>query len=154
MPERPAGDLTRGSTTPHPAKPDEPPPPKASLSRVGGTEGGGGTFVVGLLLLAIGGWLFVGNLHVSSFMWGKLPGGLGLGAVFLPLFVGLALLFFDGGSKLGWIAVAIAVGMLFVGVFSSLKIWFRPTTLTRTLMMLGSLAAGLGLIAKSLRPRA
>lgn len=145
MSERPPGHLT------------DRPRPSAGGRRpgdVGGTQGGGKEFALGLVLLAVGGWLFVANLQVSSFMWGRLPGGLSLGVVFLPLFVGIALLFFDARSKLGWLAVTIAVALLFVGVFSSLKVWFRPTSLARTLGMLGSLAAGLGLVARALRPHA
>lgn len=152
MPERPPGDLS-GRSAPSPRTPPTG-RPNRRLDNVGGTSGGGGEFVLGLALLALGGWLFIGNMQVSSFMWGRLPGGISLGLVFLPLFVGVALLFFDARSKLGWLAVTLAIALLFVGVFSSLKVWFRPTSLTRTLGMLGALAAGIGLVARALRPRA
>ena len=37
------------------------------------------------------------------------------------------------------------------GIIANLQIFFRPTSLFNTLVMLGMLAAGLGLVARSLR---
>jgi hypothetical protein len=43
------------------------------------------------------------------------------------------------------------VVIILVGILTNLEIYFRPTSLFNTLMMLMLLAGGLGLIARALR---
>ena len=69
----------------------------------------------------------------------------------IPLLVGVGLLFFDGRSKVGWFLTAAGALIILLGILTNLTIFFRPTSLFNTLMMLGLLAAGLGLIARSVR---
>jgi uncharacterized protein len=42
--------------------------------------------------------------------------------------------------------------IILAGILMNLRIYFQPTSLFNTLMMLGLLAAGVGLIIKSIRP--
>jgi uncharacterized protein len=44
--------------------------------------------------------------------------------------------------------------IIFAGVLVNLQIYFRPTSLYNTIVMLVLLAGGLGLVARSLRPYA
>jgi uncharacterized protein len=122
----------------------------------GGTPGGVGTFVAGMLLSAVGGYLVLNQVQVtSSFtffgLWGLgRPAGFGL--TMLPMLIGVGVLFFDGKSKLGWILTVGGALTILAAVLMSLSIHWETTSLFNTLLMFGMLAAGLGLVARSLRP--
>ncbi len=70
----------------------------------------------------------------------------------LPLLAGIALLFFNGRAVAGWLLVFAGTVIVFAGILANLRIYFEPTSLFTTVLMLGLLAGGLGLIARSLRP--
>jgi len=121
----------------------------------GGTPGGVGTFFLGLLLVVVGGYLVLNQVQVSSSfsffgLWGwNRPAGFGL--TMLPLLIGVGVLFFDGKSKVGWILAIGGFLTILAAVLMSLSIYWAPTSLFNTLFMFGMLAAGMGLIARSLR---
>jgi hypothetical protein len=71
----------------------------------------------------------------------------------LPMVAGVGVLFFDGSSRLGWVLTLGGALIILVGVIMNLRIYFAPTSLFNTVLMLVMLAGGLGLIARSLRPR-
>ena len=74
-----------------------------------------------------------------------------LGLSLLPFMLGVGLLFFKGRSVLGWLLLIAGLTIIAAGIISNLHIYFRPTSLFNTLVMLGLLSAGIGLIARSLR---
>jgi hypothetical protein len=128
--------------------------PGADKSRgAGGTPGGLGEFFTGLALAAGGGYLLMNQVTVTSGFW-QLWGYNAFGISLIPLLIGIALLFFDGRSKLGWLLTAFGALVILLGIISNLTIFFRPTSLFNTLIILALLAAGLGLIARSLRAKA
>lgn len=118
----------------------------------GGTSGGLGEFVGGLALLGLGAYLLLGRVTVHTSFWHLAGGGSAFGISVLPMMIGIALLFFSGKSTLGWVLTVAGFGAVVVGVIANMDIYFQPTSLTITLIMLGMMAAGLGLIVKSLRP--
>ena len=61
------------------------------------------------------------------------------------------LLFFNGKSFLGWLLTAVGAVIILAGVLMHMDIYFRQTSLFNTLVMLGLLFGGLGLVARSLR---
>jgi len=75
----------------------------------------------------------------------------GFGLTMLPLLIGVGVLFFDGKSKLGWILSVGGLLTILAAVLMSLSIHWEPTSLFNTLLMFGLLAAGMGLVARSLR---
>jgi hypothetical protein len=99
-----------------------------------------------------GGYLLLNQVTVTSGFW-QLWGYNAFGISLIPLLIGIALLFFDGRSKLGWVLTAGGALIILLGILTNLTIFFRPTSLFNTLIMLGLLAAGFGLIARSLRTR-
>jgi uncharacterized protein len=117
----------------------------------GGTEGGIGQFFLGLAMAVAGGWLLTNQVTVTSGFWGYF-GQNTFGLSLLPLVLGIGLLFFDGKSVLGWLLTVAGAAIIFVGILVNLRIYFQPTTLFNTLMMLILLAGGLGLVARALRP--
>ncbi|MEP6653933.1 MAG: hypothetical protein ABJA82_11265 [Myxococcales bacterium] len=118
----------------------------------GGTAGGVGEFVVGLALVGIGAYLLLGRVVVHTSFWHLAGGGSAFGVTLIPLLIGVALLFFSGKSVLGWVLTIAGFGAIVVGVIANMDIYFQPTSLMTTLIMLVMMAAGLGLIIKSLRP--
>ena len=116
----------------------------------GGTPGGLGVFVAGLLMVAAGGYLLLNQVQVTTSYWSF--GGTGsFGLSLLPVLAGIAFLFFDGRSLIGWLLTAIGAVIILAGVLMHLEIYFRQTSLFNTLVILGLLFGGLGLVARSLR---
>jgi hypothetical protein len=116
----------------------------------GGTTGGIGQFLFGLGMAVAGAWLLTNQVQVTSggwVVWGHNAFGLSL----IPLIVGIGLLFFNGRSIVGWLLTFAGAVIVFVGILTNLDIYFRPTSLFNTLLMLVLLAGGIGLIARSLR---
>jgi uncharacterized protein len=116
----------------------------------GGTPGGIGEFLLGAALVVAGGWLLTNQVTVSSGYW-QLWGQSAFGLSLLPLLLGIGLLFFDGRSVWGWLLTAAGAVIIVTGIIVNLQVYFRPTSLFNTLVMLGLLAAGVGLVFRSLR---
>ena len=123
------------------------------MKGAGGTEGGVGQFFLGLLMAVGGAYLLTSQVSVSSGFWGWF-GPQTFGLTLLPLVFGIGLLFFDGRSRAGWLLTAAGAVIIFLGILMNLRIYFEPTSLFNTLIMLVLLAGGLGLVARSLKPYA
>ncbi len=121
------------------------------MKGAGGTEGGIGQFFLGLAMAAGGGYLLTSQVTVSSGFWSWF-GPHTFGFSLLPLVVGAGLLFFDGRSRVGWALTVAGAAIIFLGILMNLRIYFEPTSLFNTLIMLVLLAGGLGLLARSLKP--
>ncbi len=121
-----------------------------SISGAGGTPGGVGQFLVGVVLAVVGGWLLMNQVTVTSGIW-TLWGHNSFGLSLVPFIGGVALLFFNGKSGMGWLLTLAGLAIVLAGVIANLQIYFRPTSLFNTLMMLVLLFGGIGLIARSLR---
>jgi uncharacterized protein len=120
------------------------------MQGAGGTEGGIGTFLIGFVMAIAGGWLLTNQVTVTTGYW-QLWGHNGFGLSLIPLVIGIALLFFNGRSIAGWLLTIAGAVIIFVGILTNLDIYFRPTSLFNTILMLVLLAGGIGLIARSLR---
>jgi hypothetical protein len=116
----------------------------------GGTSGGIGVFFVGFAMIVVGGYLLLTRVTVGSGMW-VLWGYNAFGLSLLPLLVGIGWLFFDGRSVGGWILTACGALIILAGIIANLRIYFAPTSLFDTLVILGLLAGGIGVVARSLR---
>lgn len=116
----------------------------------GGTPGGLGEFFGGLALVIGGGYLMLNQVTVTSGFW-QFFGYNAFGLSLIPLLLGIAALFYHGKSVVGWLLTGAGALIILLGVITQLQIFFRPTSLFNTLLMLGALAAGLGLIVRSLR---
>ena len=120
------------------------------MKGAGGTSGGIGTFVVGFVMAVAGGWLITNQVTVASGFWSWF-GPHTFGLSLLPLAVGAGWLFFDGKSPVGWVLAVAGATIILVGIIANLHIYFEPTSLFNTVVMLVLLAGGLGLMARALR---
>jgi len=121
------------------------------MTGAGGTNGGVGTFLAGAAMVVTGGYVLLTRVSVSSGGW-LFYGYNAFGLSLVPLLVGIGVLFYNGRSVLGWVLAAAGALIVLTGIIANLHIYFQPTSLFDTLMMLGLLAGGLGLVARSLQP--
>jgi hypothetical protein len=120
------------------------------MKGAGGTSGGIGVFFAGAAMVVAGGYLLLARVSVVSggwFFYGYNAFGLSL----FPLLIGIGMLFYNGRSVAGWLLTGAGALIIIVGIIANLHIYFQPTSLFDTLMMLGLLAAGIGLVARSLQ---
>ena len=118
----------------------------------GGTPGGVGEFLTGAAMTVGGGYLLLNQVTVSSGYW-QLWGQSAFGFSLIPLLMGIAILFFNGRSVVGWLLTGAGGVIILTGIITNLQIFFRPTSLFNTLVILVLLFGGIGLVARSLRAR-
>jgi hypothetical protein len=117
----------------------------------GGTPGGVGEFLLGLGMAVAGGYMLTERVTVTSGYW-SLWGHSAFGLSLLPLVIGIGLLFYNGRSIAGWLLTFSGAVIILAGIITNLQIYFQPTSLFGTVVMLVLLAGGIGLVARSLRP--
>jgi hypothetical protein len=116
----------------------------------GGTPGGVGQFFLGLAMAVVGGYLLLNQVQVTTSFWNFGRYG-GFGLTLLPLLIGVAFLFYDGKSVIGWLLTGLGAAIILASILMNMDIYFRSTSLFNTLVMLGLLFGGLGVLARSLR---
>ncbi|CAN5572303.1 hypothetical protein BH10ACI2_BH10ACI2_17850 [soil metagenome] len=118
------------------------------LKKPGGTSGGVLEFFVGLAMTISGGYMLISRVIVTSGFWNW--GGYNtFGLSLVPLIFGIAFVFFNGRSMVGWILVFASVVIIGSGILMNLQIYFQPTSLFNTIIMLVLFAGGLGLIGRA-----
>ena len=125
------------------------------IRNVGGTPGGTRTFLLGIILVAIGGYLLFNQVQVHGgyWRWGGFGGyGSNFGITLIPLLLGIGILFVNGKSLVGRVLVGVGSLVILVGIIANLDIHFRQTSLFNTLLMLICLVAGIGLVVRSVMP--
>lgn len=116
----------------------------------GGTSGGLIEFFIGLGMAVAGAYLLTNQVTVTSSFW-SLYGYNTFGLTLIPLTFGIGILFFNGKSILGWILLFVGIIIIATGILMNLTVYFQPTSLFNTIMMLVLLAGGIGLIAKAIK---
>lgn len=130
----------------------------SSRSGPGGTAGGLKAFIIGSIMTISGGYMLTNQVQVrTSGFWSHrygLFGGFGVtpfGATLVPFLIGIALLFYNGKSKPGWFLTGGSLLAILVGIITNLELYFQPTSLYVTLIMLVLFIGGIALVARSLR---
>ena len=122
-----------------------------TIRDVGGTSGGLGMFLLGLAMACIGGFLITDKVTIVGSYW-SFWGGSSFGITLLPMLFGVAILFWNGKSVIGWLLTVAGALFIFAGIIANMHIYFQATSLFNTMVMLILLVGGLSLIARSLRP--
>lgn len=122
-----------------------------SFSDVGGTPGGLGQFLIGLVMACLGAYLLTNQVMVVSSYW-NFYGTNTFGVTLIPMLFGVGVLFWNGRSLIGWLLTLAGALFILAGVIANMHIYFQPTSLFNTIMMLVLLVGGLGLIARALLP--
>jgi len=97
-----------------------------------------------------GAYLLTSQVTVTSGFW-AFWGYNSFGLSLVPLIAGVGMIFFNGRSIAGWILTLAGLVIILAGILANLHIYFQPTSLFNTIVMLVLLAGGLGLIARSVR---
>ncbi len=125
------------------------------IHNAGGTPGGARTFLLGLVMTVIGGYLLLDHVQVYGgfWRWGGIGGyGSSFGITLIPLLLGIAILFVNGRSLAGRLLVGGGTLVIVVGIIANLDIHFRQTSLFNTLVMLILLVGGIGLVVRAVMP--
>jgi len=102
-------------------------------------------------MACLGGYFLANQVSVVGSYW-SFYGANTFGITLVPMLLGVGILFWNGRSLAGWIVTAAGALFILAGVIANMSIYFRPTSLFNTLVMLILLVGGLGLIARALRP--
>jgi len=121
-----------------------------TISGAGGTPGGVGQFLFGFALAVVGGWMLLNQVSVTGGFY-SFRGYNAFGISLIPFILGVGLLFFNGRSVIGWLLLIAGLLIVLAGVLVNMQIYFRPTSLFNTLVMLTLLFGGIGLIARALK---
>jgi hypothetical protein len=123
-----------------------------SISDAGGTPGGLGQFLLGFLMVCVGGYLITNQVKVVGSYW-SFYGGNTFGVTLVPMLFGVGIVFWNGRSVVGWLLTVAGALFILAGVIANMHIFFQPASLFETLVMLVLLVGGLGLIARAVFPR-
>lgn len=131
----------------------------------GGTTGGIGAFFTGLAMMGVGFYLLLSKIMVvSSFMSGaplyRFSGVQGIpfsfqvtsGMIFIPMIIGIMMVFYNGRSILGWALFVISLGAMIAGVITSLSIRMQSMSAIDAIIIFVLAFGGLGMFLRSLRP--
>lgn len=116
----------------------------------GGTPGGLPQFFIGLALAAAGAYLLTQQVTVQTGHW-TIAGYNAFGISLIPFILGIGMLFFDGRSRVGFLLLFLGIVVIAAGILMNLSIYFQPTSLFNTLIMIGMTAAGIGLVLRALK---
>jgi hypothetical protein len=121
------------------------------IGDVGGTPGGLGYFVFGFIITCLGGYFLANQVTVVGSYW-SFYGANTFGLTLVPMLLGVGILFWNGRNMVGWLLTAAGALFILAGVIANMHIYFQPTSLFNTLVMLILFVGGLGLIARALKP--
>src|SRR5215471_17587741 len=102
-------------------------------------------------MTCVGGYLLTNQVMVAGSYW-NFYGNNTFGITLVPMLLGVGILFWNGRSVAGWLLTVAGALFILAGVIANMHIYFRPTSLFNTLVMLVLLVGGLGLIARALLP--
>ena len=128
-----------------------------AIHGAGGTSGGTTRFVLGIALFVAGIYLLLKNIYVQNNVgFGNAMYALGgfsvtSGMLLIPFVIGVSMLFFNYKNIIGWVLAVGAIGLIIVGVITSIHFTLAGITAFDILIILVIIAGGLGLFLSSFR---
>ena len=96
-----------------------------SWGDVGGTPGGLGHFLIGFVMVCMGGYFLANQVSVVGSYW-SFYGANTFGITLVPMLLGVGILFWNGRSLVGWILAAAGALFILAGVIASISIFDPP----------------------------
>ena len=125
----------------------------------GGTPGGEGAFLLGLVMMIGGAYLLLRGIIVRpQFGLGNMLysfGGVGIttGMILIPFMFGVGFIFYNSKNWLGWLLAGGSLIAIVFGVIASLQIQMSVMSVFDLLVILVLLVGGIGLFLRSLGSR-
>ncbi len=125
----------------------------------GGTDGGTGTFLIGLIMMVGGGYLLLNGIVVRpNFGIGSRVFGLGgvtitSGMVLIPFMFGVGMIFYNSRNWFGWGLAGASLVALVFGVIANMTMELSRMSAFDLIVILVLFVGGLGLFLRSLRAR-
>ncbi|ARU58636.1 MAG: hypothetical protein MI864_09995 [Pseudomonadales bacterium] len=127
----------------------------------GGTSGGIGQFIIGLIMMCGGFYLLLNSIVVTSsfgmgmrlYSFSALGGTMGIttGMVMIPFMIGIGLVFYNAKNIIGWILTLGSITALIFGVISSIHFSMRSMSAFDLITILVLAIGGIGLFLRSLK---
>lgn len=123
----------------------------------GGTDGGTGSFLIGVIMMIGGGYLLLDGIVVRpNFGIGSRVFGIGgvsitSGMVLIPFMFGVGMIFYNSRNWLGWGIAGAAMVALVFGVIANMTLQLERMSAFDLIVILVLLVGGIGLFLRSLR---
>jgi len=123
----------------------------------GGTNGGSGRFLIGLIMLCGGLYLLFNSINVhSNYGFSARLYSVGgyrvtSGMVMIPFMFGIGMVFYNARNYLGWLLAGGSLVALVFGVISSIQFTFQSMSAFDLIVILVLSVGGLGLFLSSLK---
>lgn len=123
----------------------------------GGTDGGTGGFLIGVIMMIGGGYLLLDGIVVRpNFGIGSRVFGIGgvsitSGMVLIPFMFGVGMIFYNSRNWLGWGIVGASLVALVFGVIANMTLQLERMSAFDLIIILVLLVGGIGLFLRSLR---
>ena len=123
----------------------------------GGSDGGVGSFIIGLAMMIGGGYLLLNGMIVRpNFGLGARVFGIGgvsitSGMVLIPFMFGVGMIFYNARNWVGWILAGGSLLALIFGVIANMTIQMTRMSGFDLIVILVLLVGGIGLFLRSLR---
>ncbi|MFT5172266.1 MAG: hypothetical protein ACI8W7_000430 [Gammaproteobacteria bacterium] len=130
---------------------------EAAMRGAGGTEGGFGTFFLGLMMMCGGFYLLFNSIIVNAHfgvgvrLYGVGNFGITSGMIMIPFLIGVGLLFYNSANIVGWVLSLGSLVALMFGALSLINFSFRTMSAFDLIVILVLSFGGLGLFLRSLR---
>ena len=123
----------------------------------GGSDGGTGTFLIGLIMMVGGAYLLLNGIVVRpNFGFGARVFGIGgvpitSGMILIPFMFGVGMIFYNARNWIGWILAAGSLVALVFGVIANMTLQLARMSAFDLIVILILFVGGLGLFLRSLR---
>ncbi len=123
----------------------------------GGSDGGTGTFLIGLIMMIGGGYMLLNGIIVRpNFSMGSRVFGIGgvpitSGMVLIPFMFGVGMIFYNSKNWIGWLLAGGSLVALIFGVIANMTLQLARMSAFDLIVILVLFVGGLGLFLRSLR---
>ncbi|MBI2875955.1 MAG: hypothetical protein HYY20_03655 [Candidatus Tectomicrobia bacterium] len=128
----------------------------------GGTSGGSGQFLMGLLMMCAGGYMLFQSITVSTNfhmgmsifrvpVYGANYFNITSGMIFVPFMFGIGTIFYDSRKLIGWVLTCGSIAALVVGVISNTNLQLKTMSAFELMVMIVLFVGGIGMFLNSLR---
>jgi len=129
------------------------------MKGAGGTSGGLGLFLIGIIMLIGGVYLLLNSIHVSSNFAASLYGfdafggyrTITSGTIMFPFMFGVGIIFYNSKNVIGWFLAGGSLIALVFGVISSIRFVFDRMSAFDLIVILVLAVGGLGIVLRSFR---